>query len=388
VGSLNYIKITVLWAFYLIILQFIGVSASAAIESRLSTFYTKYKKKKFTYGSVFDEKKPQVRWDSFWYLNIAREGYSLKSKEKPQSNTAFFPLYPMLIRALYVQGLDLSFAAMWIARIALLLLLYAFFYYISTYIKTHDPWLGVYALLCFPTSYIFSVAYSESLYALFVCLLLISLYKNNSFFAIISAVFAGMTRPTSLCLFPVVLFFAWKRFRSSNRSLSSFFYSCLPIFSLAFGFLFVFFHHFFVYGNFFQFMDAQKQWGNSLSYDFLLNNVKHGVYVLRETKNNLFFVNRYSLDFFSNMLLLFATYRLWKWKYFPESLFALSCFVVNSFKPGLSSASRFIIVCLPIFFLISHKKTSAFVKNIVLGSGLMLQVYFWIYFVLFLSPNP
>src|SRR5436305_1376777 len=46
---------------------------------------------------------PFARWDSVWYLTIARVGYGHEA-----SRTAFFPLYPLLIRGLgYVTGSDL-----------------------------------------------------------------------------------------------------------------------------------------------------------------------------------------------------------------------------------------------------------------------------------------
>src|SRR3954469_1156021 len=40
---------------------------------------------------------PLARWDSVWYLGIAHDGYS-------GASTAFFPLYPLLVRAFAVSG--------------------------------------------------------------------------------------------------------------------------------------------------------------------------------------------------------------------------------------------------------------------------------------------
>ena len=37
------------------------------------------------------------RWDSYWYLDIVKEGYYLRG-EKGIANVVFFPLYPFLIR--------------------------------------------------------------------------------------------------------------------------------------------------------------------------------------------------------------------------------------------------------------------------------------------------
>src|SRR3954467_15005723 len=37
------------------------------------------------------------RWDAGWYYSIAKSGYKFAPDQR--SNTAFFPVYPMLIRA-------------------------------------------------------------------------------------------------------------------------------------------------------------------------------------------------------------------------------------------------------------------------------------------------
>jgi hypothetical protein len=41
------------------------------------------------------------RWDAYWYLDIAKNGYYLRG-EIDISNVVFFPLYPMLVRMLGV----------------------------------------------------------------------------------------------------------------------------------------------------------------------------------------------------------------------------------------------------------------------------------------------
>ena len=37
------------------------------------------------------------KWDSFWYVDIAENGYSFRGEEK-LSNIVFFPLYPLVIK--------------------------------------------------------------------------------------------------------------------------------------------------------------------------------------------------------------------------------------------------------------------------------------------------
>ena len=86
---MNYLRIIFLWGVFLLVLHFVGVSASLYIEPRLA-YKFKYPKYSQTYGSEYNPRSPQIRWDSFWYINIAREGYNPKSHFKEQKNVAFF----------------------------------------------------------------------------------------------------------------------------------------------------------------------------------------------------------------------------------------------------------------------------------------------------------
>ncbi len=99
-----------------------------------------------------------AQWDSGWYFRIASEGYSFAGRH--QSTVAFFPLYPLLVRAVslvvakvYVAGILVTFAsgaaaaglllawlrarlspvAAWAALAALFLYPYAFFLYGAVY---------------------------------------------------------------------------------------------------------------------------------------------------------------------------------------------------------------------------------------------------------------
>jgi hypothetical protein len=101
-----------------------------------------------------------LRWDSFYFMLIASEGYG--STELGSPNT-FFPLYPALIRVLSLL-MPVPAAALVVANLATLIGL------ISLYLlarQLYDATLArraVWAALLFPTAYFFSAGYSESTY--------------------------------------------------------------------------------------------------------------------------------------------------------------------------------------------------------------------------------
>lgn len=71
-------------------------------------------------GGAWGWLDPFVRWDSVWYLSIAEVGYVGDRNLHAQQNVAFFPLYPMLIRACGALGVNQILAAILIANAATL----------------------------------------------------------------------------------------------------------------------------------------------------------------------------------------------------------------------------------------------------------------------------
>src|SRR5690242_4165599 len=108
------------------------------------------------YGQPLDTLvAPGARWDSVWYLAVAHHGYGADP-----ARAAFFPLYPLLLRALgsdVVAGIALSLACFTAAALVLHRL---------TELELGSAAAGpaVMALALFPGSLYFSMVYSEALF--------------------------------------------------------------------------------------------------------------------------------------------------------------------------------------------------------------------------------
>ncbi|HWI22097.1 MAG TPA: mannosyltransferase family protein [Baekduia sp.] len=111
------------------------------------------------FGSVGDALvAPAARWDSYWFLEIARDGYD-------SVRAAFFPLYPLLIapgRVFGERGMLLLGVAVSVA---------CFFVALTVLHRLTEIELGadaarwtVLALALFPMSFFFTAVYSESLF--------------------------------------------------------------------------------------------------------------------------------------------------------------------------------------------------------------------------------
>ena len=106
---------------------------------------------------------PSARWDSVWYLTIAQHGYGTAD---PHAQAAFYPLYPLLMRALgwvvgspLVAGILVSLACF----LGALVLLHRL---AALELGAVDARGTVLLVAFFPTAFFFSAVYSESLFLL------------------------------------------------------------------------------------------------------------------------------------------------------------------------------------------------------------------------------
>ncbi len=163
------------------------------------------------------------RWDSIWYLDVARNGYRLMGPlATTQSNVAFFPLYPALVaglhallpaswqgeRALFFAGVLLSngfaLAALWL---------------VHEWVRESwgDAALARRAtlyLLLFPAGFFLGCIYSESLFLLLAVLVFRCAERRQWWRAGLAALLLASTRPAGVL---IALPLAWMLFASGER---------------------------------------------------------------------------------------------------------------------------------------------------------------------------
>jgi len=184
-----------------------------------------------------------ARWDSEWYLLIARTGYDasgvLSSAHpgiRPEDSSGFFPLYPLLIRCFspLLGGIG---AGLLVSNLSLLLSLWLLLA-LARELWPGEEFIGIgagLALLCHPLTLFFSAVYSESLYlALSLAAFLLIVRKLGPVLPALLSGAAVLTRPFGLILLlPMAL-----RWRRDRRSLAGFFFvalvatSCLALYLL------------------------------------------------------------------------------------------------------------------------------------------------------------
>src|SRR5256714_3121558 len=139
------------------------------------------------------------RWDSGHFVEIATKGYDAPYR------TAFFPLFPLLERALAFLTHDPFAAGLIIANLAGLGMLTVLYRLVAGDFDAGLAYRTVLYFSVFPTAFFFAAAYNESL---FLCLALLSFYymrRGNWWLAGLFGFLASLTR--SVGLFLLVPFF-------------------------------------------------------------------------------------------------------------------------------------------------------------------------------------
>jgi hypothetical protein len=151
----------------------IGIASRVASLGILGAFYTMIPTTSVVEGPFWS--RPFAVWDGSWYVGIASTGYHAQpvatASAGPLYDIAFFPLWPAVIWAGSLGGLLPTALVGGIASNVLFVVACPLIH------RALEPFLGsrsalwAVALLAFnPASYVFSLAYSESLFMVFAAL--------------------------------------------------------------------------------------------------------------------------------------------------------------------------------------------------------------------------
>ncbi|MBV8258003.1 MAG: glycosyltransferase family 39 protein [Actinobacteria bacterium] len=151
-------------------------------------------------------------WDGKWYRMVARFGYLLVPSR--QSDPAFFPLYPIVLRGANTIGIPYEFAGPLISNLALVGTL-AVFYLLTRDLKGEDfaRRATIYVAI-FPFGYVFSMTYPESLVLGLIAGSALAARRGRWWVAGLLAAAAALARPEGLFVALPLLGIAWGRRRS------------------------------------------------------------------------------------------------------------------------------------------------------------------------------
>jgi hypothetical protein len=147
-------------------------------------------------------------YDCGWYVRLAAEGYGSNGDWAPLGpvpNWAFFPLFPMLLRLFLPFGMGAIWAGLLVAGLLFVAFATVGALYLARTRPAADPVMWLLFLSVFPFGFIFSVPYSEGLFA---ALMLASLVALSDRRLLLAGALVGLmtaSRPTGVIMLPLII---------------------------------------------------------------------------------------------------------------------------------------------------------------------------------------
>jgi hypothetical protein len=198
-----------------------------------------------------------LRSDGSWYISIAKDGYEKKPFDlEKEHNWAFFPLYPLAVRAVAVFTGNYRLVAIALSNLfffAALILLHktvmAFGYDKAVANR------AIFYVAAFPASYFFSLPWTSALLLLLSVGSFLAAKRDAWGLAGVCAGLASATHYRGAFLFPALLIFYWQCNRPFKLRANIYWLLLAPAGLLIFmGYLYA------ITGNAFAFADAQAVW--------------------------------------------------------------------------------------------------------------------------------
>jgi len=316
------------------------------------------------------------RWDAIWYVEIARSGYSYDPGKI--SNVAFFPLYPLLIRATQVI-LFLPRSDYWLLLCGVclsnILLLIALSYFVALLRLDFNERVAARAalyLLVFPTTCFLSSVYTESLF-LFLTVAAFYHGRRKQWIAACSLAALGTLCRAQGLIVALPLFIEYldqHDFRPRDIERNALSFALIPIPLLAFAF--------YLHGRFASWrimFEAQKQWQRHLMWPW------HTLGWFFKHAPPLSIQHHDRLDFAFLALLVFAGMGASSWlRLSYQAYLWLAAFFFASWGT-LSSIPRFDVVVFPLFALLAVVgwRSRAFHVAYLIISSMMAAIFMIMY---------
>jgi hypothetical protein len=148
-----------------------------------------------------------ARWDSQYYLDIARKGYGAYS-----SLHAFFPFYPLLISTVApVFGHDYVLSGMVVSSVAFCVALVYLFKLVALEYERDMAGRTILYLAVYPTALFFLAVYTESVFLAATVAAMYYARRGLWWSAGLAALLAGFTRANAVALVLALAYEAWRQ---------------------------------------------------------------------------------------------------------------------------------------------------------------------------------
>jgi hypothetical protein len=316
-------------------------------------------------------------WDSGWYFDIARQGYYYSAEG--QSSIAFFPLYPLAMRAL-AWPFGSSDAALWTAGIAISCAAFLFGLLVL-HRMTHQVFgdreiarRTVLYVCVFPFSFFLSRVYPSGLFFLLTVLAVSSARQSRWVVAGLCGALAALTRPQGILIAVPLALMAIHGAR--GRQLLWRAVALTPI-----GVAFLGFNLYIgsLAGHRFGWLEGERSWGFSLGHppwEQLLSVLgkleRYGLYDYFFTSTGAPYHLFHGV---AALVLLAATPAVFARLGLPLGAYVLVSLLVPLSGSGLEGIGRYGTVLFPVFMVMATVKSPRFHEAMLIVGSLFLALF-------------
>jgi hypothetical protein len=323
--------------------------------------------------------KFSIRWDAGWYLTIATEGYSYDPNAS--SSVAFFPLFPLLIRAANVvlPG-GAAFAGLVVVHLALAAAVVYVYKLVRLDFSEQVAWRTVVFLLVFPGAFFFSAIYAESLLLLGFAGSLYHARRGQWLLAGLFGVVASATKFMGIILIiPLAVELIAQRQLSWRKPWPALSVALAPLGAAAY-----FIYLQLTFGNWRATLDTQSFWHRETgrpAWTLFIERMLGDESPLIAYPANTAPLKTAFLLMDTSLLWLFTLAGIWLWwRYRPSyGAFVLAGCCVFGFSGIAQSINRYTAVLFPAFLILGTIKSEVVRTLLIIVSVFGLTVTAWLY---------
>lgn len=157
---------------------------------------------------------PWAHWDGVWFIRIAADGYGSHADSQ-----AFFPLYPLLVRAAALITDDFVIAGVLVSLLCYAGAMILLYRLTKAELGTTVALWTVVFISFAPTALVFQAVYSESLFLLLSLACCAAGRRGHWLTAGLTGLLATLTRSTGLVLLVPLAVMAWEQWRGTGLHL-------------------------------------------------------------------------------------------------------------------------------------------------------------------------
>ena len=244
--------------------------------------------------------------DSAWYVTIANLGYAASKPGYPHAYTVFFPLFPILIKAMaLLTGLSTWIAGQVLSNLCFFAALCLFYHLMERDFGTETARIGCVLLAFSPYNIYFMAIYTESLFLLLTLTFWLAAKNRQWLIMGIAGSLMSATHPNGIVIGFFALWFIWDDYRKNHSSLWQYW----PIFLIPLGLIAYMTFLYFSIGQPLAFVHYDLYWNRTgWHYGSIINRL--ALELSGEYYNTIIYVLSLCLAIF-----------LWKRRWYKEALF-------------------------------------------------------------------